>query len=188
MADFLSAYSIQQWLESAPQGYLMQTEYGHPEGRAGARPRRERPTAERAGDSDDGAAGGGRTLRPRGLLGLDQRAGDEGGLHLLDLQSGERRDWLTGDLIVTGGFSPDGQWIVLIEGSSGQPGVFLSPIDDPSKRFAVSRDPAFSAMFSRRGPGRELEELSTDRSPRKTGEKGAFIGTRWSKSRPFSHR
>jgi rubrerythrin len=32
MADFLSAYSIQQWLESAPQGYLMQTEYGHPEG------------------------------------------------------------------------------------------------------------------------------------------------------------
>jgi len=32
MADFLSAYSIQQWLESAPQGYLMKTEYGHPEG------------------------------------------------------------------------------------------------------------------------------------------------------------
>ncbi len=32
MADFLSAYSIQQWLESAPQGYLMKTEYGHLEG------------------------------------------------------------------------------------------------------------------------------------------------------------
>ena len=32
MADFLSAYSIQQWLESAPQGYLMETEYGHPAG------------------------------------------------------------------------------------------------------------------------------------------------------------
>jgi hypothetical protein len=29
VADFLSAYSIQQWLESAPQGYLMSTEYGH---------------------------------------------------------------------------------------------------------------------------------------------------------------
>jgi hypothetical protein len=29
MADFLSAYSIQNWLESAPQGYLMGTEYGH---------------------------------------------------------------------------------------------------------------------------------------------------------------
>jgi len=29
MADFLSAYSIQSWLESAPQGYLEHTEYGH---------------------------------------------------------------------------------------------------------------------------------------------------------------
>lgn len=29
MADFLGAYSIQYWLESAPQGYLMETEYGH---------------------------------------------------------------------------------------------------------------------------------------------------------------
>lgn len=32
MADFLSAYSIQGWLESAPQGYLMGTEYGHAPG------------------------------------------------------------------------------------------------------------------------------------------------------------
>ncbi len=32
MADFLSAYSIQYWLESAPQGYLMGTEFGHPPG------------------------------------------------------------------------------------------------------------------------------------------------------------
>jgi hypothetical protein len=29
MADFLAAYSIQHWLESAPQGYLVDTEYGH---------------------------------------------------------------------------------------------------------------------------------------------------------------
>ncbi len=29
MADFLSAYSIQNWLESCPQGYLMDTVYGH---------------------------------------------------------------------------------------------------------------------------------------------------------------
>jgi len=29
MADFLSAYSIQSWLESCPQGYLEETEYGH---------------------------------------------------------------------------------------------------------------------------------------------------------------
>src|SRR4029450_11013338 len=29
MADFLSAYSIQGWLQSAPQGYLANTEYGH---------------------------------------------------------------------------------------------------------------------------------------------------------------
>jgi hypothetical protein len=29
MSDFLSAYSIQNWLESCPQGYLMGTEYGH---------------------------------------------------------------------------------------------------------------------------------------------------------------
>jgi hypothetical protein len=29
MADFLSAYSIQGWLESCPQGYLDGTEYGH---------------------------------------------------------------------------------------------------------------------------------------------------------------
>jgi len=32
MADFLSGYSVQQWLESAPQGYLMNTEYGHAPG------------------------------------------------------------------------------------------------------------------------------------------------------------
>ncbi|MDP6377672.1 MAG: ferritin-like domain-containing protein [Pseudomonadales bacterium] len=29
MADFLSAFSIQSWLESCPQGYLEETEYGH---------------------------------------------------------------------------------------------------------------------------------------------------------------
>lgn len=32
MADLLDAYSIQHWLESAPQGYLMETEYGHEAG------------------------------------------------------------------------------------------------------------------------------------------------------------
>ncbi|MFQ5666422.1 MAG: ferritin-like domain-containing protein [Candidatus Binatia bacterium] len=32
MADFLSAYSIQSWLESCPQGYLERTEYGHAPG------------------------------------------------------------------------------------------------------------------------------------------------------------
>ena len=32
MADFLGAYSIQYWLESAPQGYLENTEYGHEPG------------------------------------------------------------------------------------------------------------------------------------------------------------
>ena len=37
MADFLSAYSIQNWLESCPQGYLEGTEYGHAAGREGAR-------------------------------------------------------------------------------------------------------------------------------------------------------
>ena len=32
MADFLSAYSIQNWLESCPQGYLEGTVYGHQPG------------------------------------------------------------------------------------------------------------------------------------------------------------
>lgn len=32
MADFLSAYSIQNWLESCPQAYLEGTEYGHSPG------------------------------------------------------------------------------------------------------------------------------------------------------------
>jgi hypothetical protein len=32
MADSLTAYSIQSWLESAPQGYLVDTEYGHAPG------------------------------------------------------------------------------------------------------------------------------------------------------------
>ncbi len=32
MSDFLNAYSIQTWLESCPQGYLMDTEYGHQPG------------------------------------------------------------------------------------------------------------------------------------------------------------
>lgn len=32
MSNFLSAYSIQSWLESCPQGYLMGTEYGHEPG------------------------------------------------------------------------------------------------------------------------------------------------------------
>ena len=29
MSDFLSGYSIQNWLESCPQGYLVDTEFGH---------------------------------------------------------------------------------------------------------------------------------------------------------------
>jgi rubrerythrin len=32
MTDFLDAYSIQYWLESCPQAYLMDTEYGHEPG------------------------------------------------------------------------------------------------------------------------------------------------------------
>jgi 1,2-phenylacetyl-CoA epoxidase catalytic subunit len=32
MSNFLSAYSIQTWLESCPQGYLMDTEFGHAAG------------------------------------------------------------------------------------------------------------------------------------------------------------
>jgi hypothetical protein len=32
MADFLAAYSIQNWLESCPQGYLEHTDYGHQPG------------------------------------------------------------------------------------------------------------------------------------------------------------
>jgi len=32
MADFLAAYSIQNWLESCPQGYLTNTTYGHAPG------------------------------------------------------------------------------------------------------------------------------------------------------------
>src|SRR5262249_28446504 len=34
MSDFLTAYSIQNWLESCPQGYLLNTEYGHAAGEA----------------------------------------------------------------------------------------------------------------------------------------------------------
>jgi hypothetical protein len=34
MADFLKAYSIQNWLESCPQGYLAGTQYGHEPGEA----------------------------------------------------------------------------------------------------------------------------------------------------------
>ncbi len=32
MSDFLTAYSIQNWLESCPQGYLENTEFGHAPG------------------------------------------------------------------------------------------------------------------------------------------------------------
>ena len=32
MTDFLKGYSVQYWLESAPQGYLQDTEYGHKPG------------------------------------------------------------------------------------------------------------------------------------------------------------
>jgi hypothetical protein len=32
MSDFLSMYSVQYWLESCPQGYLLGTEYGHEPG------------------------------------------------------------------------------------------------------------------------------------------------------------
>ncbi|MEN8161654.1 MAG: ferritin-like domain-containing protein, partial [Myxococcota bacterium] len=32
MTDFLKSYSIQHWLESCPQGYLAETEYGHAKG------------------------------------------------------------------------------------------------------------------------------------------------------------
>jgi hypothetical protein len=43
VADFLSAYSIQYWLESCPQGYLDDTEYGHAPGEAEPAPFLEDP-------------------------------------------------------------------------------------------------------------------------------------------------
>jgi len=44
MADFLSAYSIQNWLESCPQGYLKDTEFGHGIGEKEAEVIRDNPT------------------------------------------------------------------------------------------------------------------------------------------------
>ena len=43
MADFLSAYSIQSWLESCPQGYLEGTEYGHAPGAVEPEPLTQNP-------------------------------------------------------------------------------------------------------------------------------------------------
>jgi rubrerythrin len=43
MRDFLAAYSIQNWLESCPQGYLEETEYGHRPGEREPAPLLENP-------------------------------------------------------------------------------------------------------------------------------------------------
>jgi len=47
MSDFLSAYSIQNWLESCPQGYLEDTEYGHARGQREPELLLENPTLAR---------------------------------------------------------------------------------------------------------------------------------------------
>jgi hypothetical protein len=47
MSDFLSAYSIQNWLESCPQGYLEGTEYGHAPGQKEPDMVLENPTLSR---------------------------------------------------------------------------------------------------------------------------------------------
>jgi len=44
MTEFLSAYSIQNWLESCPQGYLKDTEFGHGIGEKEAEVIRDNPT------------------------------------------------------------------------------------------------------------------------------------------------
>jgi 1,2-phenylacetyl-CoA epoxidase catalytic subunit len=44
VSDFLSAYSIQNWLESCPQGYLENTEYGHAPGEREPAAMLENPT------------------------------------------------------------------------------------------------------------------------------------------------
>ncbi len=44
MTDFLSEYSIQNWLESCPQGYLKDTEFGHGIGEKEAEVIRDNPT------------------------------------------------------------------------------------------------------------------------------------------------
>jgi 1,2-phenylacetyl-CoA epoxidase catalytic subunit len=44
MSDFLEAYSIQRWLESCPQGYLLDTEYGHQKGETESEMVLENPT------------------------------------------------------------------------------------------------------------------------------------------------
>ena len=49
MASFLKAYSIQHWLESAPQGYLVDTEYGHAPGEQEPELVLEDPRLERIG-------------------------------------------------------------------------------------------------------------------------------------------
>ena len=57
MSDFLSAYSIQYWLESCPQGYLEGTEYGHEPGEREPDLVLRDDDAPRAGDPHHGAAG-----------------------------------------------------------------------------------------------------------------------------------
>lgn len=47
MSDFLSAYSIQNWLESCPQGYLEDSEYGHVRGQKEPELLLENPTLAR---------------------------------------------------------------------------------------------------------------------------------------------
>ena len=47
MPDFLAAYSIQNWLESCPQGYLEDTEYGHPKGEKESELVLDNPTLKR---------------------------------------------------------------------------------------------------------------------------------------------
>ena len=67
MSDFLDAYSIQTWLESCPQGYLVDKEYGHDPGLREPDLVLESPGRPRGGDRDDGAAARRRARRPRRL-------------------------------------------------------------------------------------------------------------------------
>ena len=85
MADFLSAYSIQSWLESCPQGYLEQTEYGHLHDEKG-RDLLENEVLRRR-TSGDGATRGRRALRLSASSGLINAAPDGASKRFLATQT-----------------------------------------------------------------------------------------------------
>jgi Tol biopolymer transport system component/predicted Ser/Thr protein kinase len=88
------------------------------------------------------------------------RTGQSSEIRILDLETGEARDWLATEFEESfGRFSPDGRWIAYVSDESGNEEVYVDRFPRPGERFRISSNGGSWPVWSR--DGKELFYYST---------------------------